>query len=357
MQNTMKGMVLTGHGGMEMLKWKQDIPVPIPKSNEVLIKVNACGLNNTDVNTRIGWYALPSGTETDTSNCTDGAWGGQSIKFPRIQGADICGTVISVGNALYEALLGCKVLVEPWIRDDADSDNLDKARYLGSEIDGGFAEYVKVPQSAVYPIESTFSDIELATFATSYITAENMLDRACVTNEDQILITGASGGVGSALIQLAQRRGAKTIALSSRDKAELINGMNPDAILFRESGDLKQTLLASSGLSEVSVVADVVGGPLWQSFIDIIARGGRYVCSGAIASPHVSFDLRTFYLRDLTFLGATVVPKGTFKKLIGYIERKEIKPIVAATYALSNLGMAQKHFLTKNFLGNIVVTP
>ncbi|MBT4106236.1 MAG: zinc-binding dehydrogenase, partial [Proteobacteria bacterium] len=105
------------------------------------------------------------------------------------------------------------------------------------------------------------------------------------------------------------------------------------------------------------VVADVVGGVLWPQLINALTRGGRYTCAGAIGGPIVEFDLRTFYLRDLTFTGATVPPPGVFQDLIGYIERDEIQPLLAATYPLEELHTAQQAFIDKRHVGNIVVEP
>ena len=104
------------------------------------------------------------------------------------------------------------------------------------------------------------------------------------------------------------------------------------------------------------MVADVVGGPLWPQLVSVLARGGRYACAGAIAGPVVRFDLRGFYLRDLTLVGATVVPPGTFADLAGYIERGEVRPMLAATYPLHDLAAAQEAFLAKRHVGSIVVT-
>ena len=111
------------------------------------------------------------------------------------------------------------------------------------------------------------------------------------------------------------------------------------------------------GKKKVSVVADVVGGNLWQQLIEALEKGGRYVCSGAIAGPIVELDLRSLYLRDLTFLGATVPPPKTFADLISYIEKEEIKPLLAKTYPLEKLREAQSEFIAKKHIGNIVVLP
>jgi NADPH:quinone reductase-like Zn-dependent oxidoreductase len=353
----MKAFVLTGHGDMDKLVYHTDWPVPVAGKGEVLVKVHACGLNNTDVNTRTAWYSKgvsenTTGGAFDSADDDDATWGGAPITFPRIQGADVCGSVV----AGPDKLIGCRVLIETWVRDWSDPLNMDKTGYFGSECDGGFAEYVKVDERNVHAIDSTLSDAELATFATSWVTAENMLNRANVTDGDTVLIPGASGGVGSALIQLANRRGATTIAMASRSKHDAVAGFDPHRLLDRAPDNLKQALRQAIGRDTVSVVADVVGGDYWPRLIDVLDRGGRYTCAGAIAGPMVEMDLRTFYLRDLTFTGATIVPPGVFADLVGYIERGEVKPALAATYPLEQLHDAQQAFIDKKHTGNIVVT-
>lgn len=351
---TMQAMVLVGHGDMDQLEWHEDWPVPQPKDNEVLIRVLACGLNNTDVNTRTAWYSKAVSENTTggafaDADEEDATWGGAPITFPRIQGADVCG-IVEQGP---DGMIGKRVLVETWLRDWDDPLNMDKAGYFGSECDGGFAQFVAVDTRNVHVVKSDLSDAELATFATSYVTAENMLRRADVGEGDTVLIPGASGGVGGALIQLANRRGARTIAMASEAKHDEVTLCNPSRILPRAPDNLKGLLKDE----KITVVADVVGGPQWPTLIDLLQRGGRYTCAGAIAGPMVEMDLRTFYLRDLTFTGATVVPPGVFANLVKYIERNEIKPIVAATYPLKELHAAQQAFIDKTHTGNIVVVP
>ena len=351
---TMKAMVLTGHGDMNRLEWHENWPVPRPGKGEVLIRVKACGLNNTDVNTRTGWYssAVSGATTGDTRDSPDAeepSWGGAPIVFPRIQGADVAGEVVDGPDDL----IGRRVMIDPWMRDWNDPLNMNKCGYFGSEADGGFAEYTTVDARNVHPVESPLSDAEIATFATSYMTAENMLNRAAVGKDDTVLIPGASGGVGGALIQLAARRGARTIALASEAKHAAVARYHPDVILPRAPNNLREAL----GDERVTVVADVVGGDMWPALIDVLERGGRYTCAGAIAGPIVTLDLRRFYLRDLTFTGATIVPPGVFADLVRCIERGEIAPVLAATYPLSQLHAAQRAFVDKQHVGNIVVVP
>lgn len=357
----MRGVQLTGHGGMDKLVYSNSLPKPVAGPGEALIRVKACGLNNTDVNTRTAWYS--KGTQEATTGAVlegvddeDATWGGASIQFPRIQGADVCGIVEAVGQGGDASLVGKRVLLDTWLRDWDDPLNLNKTGYFGSEMDGGFADYTKAPIRNVYPVDSSLSHAELASFATSYVTAENMLNRAQVAAGDVVLIPGASGGVGSALIQLANRRGAKTVAMASESKHAGLAAAKPTALLPRSVPDLAAALEAAIGRPNVSVLADVVGGQDWPQWLEVIERGGRLTCAGAIAGPIVPFDLRSFYLRDLTFTGATVVPPGVFGDLVGYIERGEVRPMVAATYPLAELHAAQQAFIDKQHVGNIVIT-
>ena len=123
-----------------------------------------------------------------------------------------------------------------------------------------------------------------------------------------------------------------------------------------QSADLKSALDNAIGKHSVTVVADIVGGANWKNLIDLLAQGGRYTCAGAIAGPIVEMDLRTLYLHDLTFTGCTVVAPDTFGKLVSYIERGEVSPVLAATYPLAKLQEAQAQFIRKQHIGNIVVT-
>lgn len=355
----MRAMVLTGHGGLNQLEYRQDWPKPVAGDEEVLIRVRACGLNNTDVNTRIGWYAMAPADGADAVK--NAAWGGVALDFPRIQGADVVGVVEAVGKrvdrCVEQNLSARRVLVDPWLRDWADPHNLTKTGYFGSECDGGFAEYACVHHRNVHPIESDLCDAELATFATAALTAEHMLTAALVGEGDVVLISGASGGVGSALIQLCKTRRATSIALCAAAKSERVRALGAEVLAYssRDDFDLATELHRQCGREQVSVVADLVGGEIWPSLIATIARGGRYVCAGAIAGARVDFDLRTFYLNNLTLVGATIAPPGLFAGVVKLIERGALQPTLAATYPLAQLREAQQAFIAKQHVGNIVV--
>lgn len=173
-----------------------------------------------------------------------------------------------------------------------------------------------------------------------------------MTAGDQVLVTGASGGVGSAAVQLAPRRGAQVIALCAKDKQLALRELGADVVLDRNC-DLRAEL----GSESVDVVVDLVAGPGWPVLLDLLRRGGRYAVAGAIAGPQVTLDVRTLYLKDLSFFGCTWQPRSVFENLIRYIEAGELQPMVAQSWPLAQLKEAQQRFVAKDFVGKLVVIP
>jgi NADPH:quinone reductase-like Zn-dependent oxidoreductase len=357
---TMKAVLLKGHGGFDQLDYREDVPVPVPRAGEVLIRVAAAGINNTDINTRTGWYSKGVGEGTTpeagrsgfaAANPRDAGWTGGERKFPLIQGADVCGRIVAVGPGVATSRIGERILAEPALREPVAWQPY-QAHYLGSECDGGFAEYAKVPAVHAYRIEVGLSDAELATFPCAYSAAENMITRANLGGGESVLITGASGGVGSAAVQLARRRGANVTAITSAAKVEQVKSLGADRIILRDSN-----LTDQIDAETIDVVIDVTGGRQWPHLLEALRRGGRYAASGAIAGPIVELDLRTLYLKDLRLLGCTILEPPVFPNLVGYIERGEIRPVLAKTFPLRDIVRAQQEFLAKGFVGKLVLLP
>ena len=354
---TMHAVILTGHGGIDKLVYKTNVEVPLPKPDEVLVSVKGAGINNTDINTRIGWYSKSVTSNTNdggakglvAAKTEDSSWSGKPLNFPLIQGADVFGEITKVGSDINPARIGESVLVRTMQENPYTSEN--SCWTLGSECNGGFAQYTAVRSSEAFVINSDWSAIELGSIPCAYSTAEGLLHRSKVEKET-ILITGASGGVGSATIQLAKLRDARVIAQCTSEKSEEVLQIGADKIVFRDSD-----LLAEIGKDSVDVVIDLVGGPDWTQLLEIIKPRGRYATSGAIAGPIVELDLRTLYLKDLTLYGCTFQPKEVFINLIKYIEENKIKPLVAKSYPLKEIKKAQLDFLSKKFTGKLVLVP
>jgi NADPH:quinone reductase-like Zn-dependent oxidoreductase len=348
----MNAVLLTGHGGFERLSYRSDVPTPTPGADEVLVRVGAAGVNNTDINLRAGWYSK-SAAEGDSRNppTQDAGWTGTAVTFPLIQGADVCGRIAATGRGVAAARCGERVLVDPVLRARPTAHGI-QTLYLGSDCDGAFADYVCVPAINAHPIDSALSDAELASFPCSYTAAENMLTRADVRGGETVLVTGASGGVGSAAVQLAKRRGARIVAIAALSKAAEVSRLGASQVLPRDAD-----LAAALGRESVDAVIDVVGGEQFPALLEILRRGGRYAAAGAIAGPRVILDLRTLYLKDLRLLGCTIAEPEIFDALVRYIEQAQIVPLLARTYRLRDIAEAQRDFLSKRHLGKIVLTP
>ncbi|BAV52844.1 alcohol dehydrogenase (plasmid) [Mesorhizobium loti] len=349
----MTGVLLVGHGGFDKLEYRLDIPVPKPGPDEVLIRVAAAGVNNTDINTRIGWYSKSVKSSTDEgatqAQDADATWTGVPMSFPRIQGADCCGHIVSVGINVDPCRIGERVINANTLRFYVDYRPME-SWVFGSEVDGAFAQYMKAPSCEAHKVNCDWSDVELASVSCSYSTAENLLHRAGVKVGEHVVITGASGGVGSAAVQLAKRRGAFVTAIVGATKADEMLQLGADRVVLRG-----ESLVKRLGNETVDVVVDVAAGPAFVELLDILKKGGRYAVGGAIAGPIVELDVRTLYLKDLTFFGCTFQDDVVFRNLVSYIENGEIRPLVGKTYPLQDIVKAQQDFLSKTISGKLVL--
>ena len=360
----MRAAILTATGGPEVLQIRDDAPVPDLALDGVLIQVEACGVNNTDINTRVGWYSKSVSAGTDGTQVAegveDGGWGGTTVVFPRIQGADPSGTVVAAGADADQDLVGQRVLVDPWIRDRQHPERRELAGYLGSEFDGGFAQYCAVPARNVYPHNSELSAVQLASLPCSWSTAEHMLARVQLAAGQSIAVTGASGGVGTALISLAKLRGADVVAIAGPTKLDAVLQLGADAAVSRSQQDSSEAAVVTAALEknggQFDAVADVVGGDAFPHWLGSLKRGGQYVTAGAIAGPNVDLDLRTLYLNDLQLHGATIYEPQVFSALMDRVRDNKIAPVVARTYPLERIADAQAAFLKKEHVGAIVIT-
>ena len=344
---TMQAAVLDGHGGPERIRVENRFPRPAPAPGEALIRVGAAGINNTDIWSREGAYSA------DPSE--PAGWRGVPLDCPRIQGGDVAGTIAALGDGVPDRRLGQRVLVNALLYGDEGDGMLD-AGLLGSERNGGFAEYVTVPAENAHPVDTALSDAELATFPIAYLTALHMLNRARLAAGETVIVTGSSGGVGTALVELAVARDARAIALTSRGKFDYAVSLGASACIDRRDPSLASRLGEASG-GGAQVAADVVGGELLDALLAALAPGGRYVTGGAIAGPRVTMDLRTLYLRHLEMIGSTMGTRDEFGELVGLIERGLLKPRLAHSRPLSQIHQAQREFEEKAFSGKLVLIP
>ena len=223
---------------------------------------------------------------------------------------------------------------------------------MASDFDGAFAQFVKVPATEVFPVDCDWTDAELGTIPCAYGTAENMLHRAKVSKGEHVLIAGASGGVGSAAVQLSKRRGAIVTAIAGKTKLQKVLEIGADQVIARG-----ENVVDCLGEKSVDIVVDNVAGASFGRMLKVLKRGGRFVSSGAIAGPIVELDMRDFYLKDLRLIGCTAWDKPVFPNLVSYIEHGEIRPLLAKTFPLDKIVEAQQEFTKKKHVGKFVLIP
>ena len=339
--DVMEAAVTVGHGGPEMIEFRTDVPVPSVKPGGALVRVTAAAVNNTDLWSREGRY----GTAEDSDAVA--GWQGTPLHFPRIQGIDVAGVVVDVGEEVDREWIGRRVIVDS----AAEYRNGVPSRIIGSELDGGFAQFFGAAIDQLHDVtHSPLTDVQLACLPTAYGTALGMLNRAGCAAGERVLVTGASGGVGMAAVQLAMARGCVVIARTSEPKAALLRDLGVDEVSVRGVDDLLDT-------AEVDLVVDVVGGDEFGALVDRLRDDGRLVTAGAIAGPVVELDLRRLYLRWRTLIGSTMHTRDDFAELAAFARAGSLAPLVADVQPLRRIGAAQERFVAKDFVGKLVLDP
>lgn len=335
------------HGGGEALVVRQ-APQPSPRAGEVLVRVLAAAVNNTDIWTREGAY----GTADDPSAVA--GWRGVPIVTPRIQGADVVGVVEQVGSGVDTALLSRRVLLDPATY-AGDGDSADPVAIMGSEYDGGFAEYCVVAADAAHDVtDSPLTDVQLASMPIAYGTAIGMLSRAEAAAGETVVVTGASGGVGVALVQLASALGLRVLAVSTPDKSESLIGLGASDVLDRGSSRLADDTRAAAP-NGVDLVADVVGGPLFTGWPGLVRDHGRIVVAGGFAGPVVTLDLRRLYLGQKRIIGSTMHTRAHFARLAELARSGVVAPPVARVFGLDDIHAAQQAIRDSATIGKVVI--
>ncbi|WP_373002214.1 zinc-binding dehydrogenase [Marinobacter sp.] len=361
--NTMKAMVLTGHGDVDKLEY-QDVPVPRAGPGQVLVQVTATAKNNTDRKAREGLYPTKKGEMTSFQ-----MGGKPTLVFPRIQGADIAGRVLAVGDGVDKSRIGERGLLDFNIYADDRRDINLTPDYFGHGADGGYAEYVALPSDQFHHIPNAeLADAEVASMGMcSYQTAMHMLTSANIKAGERVLVTGASGGVGTALIQLCRIMGAIPYALSKRDKSEALLELGAEAVLDRSDMDsFVDRVKAETGGKPIDAVMDLVGGEMTDVFIDTMifdmnARSTypRLSIAGA-SGGNISEILWTrIYLYQVQIFGVSHGTREEAEQLMAWIREGQLKPVLHGAFRLSDLHQAEEYFVNRgsNYLGKIVIVP
>ena len=343
----MRAVRIVGHGGPEVLELAE-VPVPAPAAGEVLVQVSAVALNNTDLWTRQGAYGRPGDPGAPSG------WRGP-IDFPRIQGADVAGRIAAVGSGVDAGLVGRRVVVDPAIY-DGDGPDAHPVGLMGSERDGGYAEYVTASAERVHDVaESPLTDDQLATLPTAYGTALGMIERGRLRAAETVLVSGASGGVGLALVQIARARGARVLAISSGPKIDAVREAGAHEVVDR-AGDVVEQLRAAAP-EGIDVALDVVAGDLVADGLPLLREGGRWVVAGALGGYAVTFDVRRLYLHNAQVIGSAMHTPAHFEMLVDLARRADVRPVIAAAFPLEQAARAQDELSRRGHVGKIVLRP
>ncbi len=362
---TMAAVQLVGHGGVDQLQYSTEVPVPQPGQGDVLVQVTATAKNNTDRKAREGLYPTK-----DKGDVTSFQMGGEAtLTFPRIQGADIVGRVVAVGEGVSESRIGERGLLDFNLYPDDRRDINLTPDYYGHGADGGFAEYVALPSDQFHRVDNPeLSDAELASMGMcSYQTAYHMLTVAGVAAGERVLVSGASGGVGTALIQLCRIIGAIPYALSQQDKAYALLALGAEAVLDRsDMSQFTEQVKAVTGGKPIDAVMDLVGGEMTDAFIDTMifdmkqrSTYPRLSIAGASSGNLSEIMWTRVYLYQVQVFGVSHGTREEAEQLIAWIREGALKPVLHAAFPLSHLREAEEYFVHRgsNYLGKIVIVP
>lgn len=359
--DTMMAMLLTGHGGVDKLVLRHDVPVPRPGPGEVLIQVTATAKNNTDRKVREGLYASKDKDDVTSFQST--------LRFPRIQGADVVGRIVAAGEGVDTRRIGERVLMDFNIYSDDRRDIYLIPDYIGHGCDGGFAEYTVAPADQCHAVDKPdLADAELAALGMcSHQTAYHMLTIANVTAGERVLVSGASGGVGTALIQLCRIIGAVPYALSTADKADALMALGAEAVIDRtDIAHLTDRVRDLTGGAPIDAVMDLIGGDMTLRFIDTMvfdmARRATYPrlsIAGASGGNVSEMLWALIYVNQVQIFGVSHGTRAEVDTLMEWIRSGTLKPVVHAAFRLSDLHAAERYFANRgsSFIGKIVVVP
>lgn len=361
----MSAVQLMGHGGTDQLVYRDDVAVPRPGEGEVLVKVTATAKNNTDRKVREGLYP----TERDDDVASFQIGGAPTLQFPRIQGADVVGRVAAVGPGVDETRIGERGLLDFNIYADERRDINLTPDYYGHGRDGGFAEYIAVPSDQFHAVPNPeLADAELAVLGMcSYQTALHMLNAASVDAGEQVLVTGASGGVGTALIQLCRLLGAVPHAVSSPGKTQALLDLGAESVVDRTGvTDWPRAVNDATGGRVIDAVMDLAGGAMTNPLIDVMIQrmAERRTCprlsiAGASAGNVTEILWTRIYLYQVRVFGVSHGTRDEADQLIEWIRDGSLRPVLHGTFRLSDIHRAEEYFVGRgnDYIGKMAIVP
>jgi len=343
----MRAALFDGFGGPEVLRI-DEVRRPEPGPGEVLVQVKAAGMNHLDLWVRRG---LPVQTT-----------------MPHIGGSDVAGVVAGLGPDVTGVRVGARVVVNPslwcgrceWCLRGEQPLCVDY-RILGEHTNGGFAEYVAVPARNLFAIPDDFTFAEAAAVPLAFSTAwRGLITRGRLRPGEAVLITGASGGVATAAVQIARLAGARVFALTTGDNVDRVRALGAHVVYDRESGDAgdwSREIWKDTGKRGVDVAFDSVGRAIWPQLLRALARGGRLVTYGATTGADAATDVRVVFWKQIEILGTTMASPREFDAVMRLVFRRELRPVVDVELPLAEVRQAHERLEAGRHFGKIVLVP
>lgn len=341
----MRAAVFDRHGGPEVVEVRE-VPTPSPGPGEVLLRVEACGMNHLDLWVRRG---LPIETT-----------------MPHIGGSDVVGVVVRHGPGAEDPPLGVRVVVNPalWCGACAycvrgEQSLCVRFRILGEHTNGGFAEYVVVPADHCYALPEEIRSTDAAAWPISYQTAwRALVTRARLRPGEDVLVLGASGGTALAAIQIAKLLGARVFAVTQgADKVARLRALGADVVYDRAEVDWSREVWRDTGKRGVDVVVENVGQATWEGSLRTVAKGGRIVTYGATTGPHGATDLRRVFWNQIDILGTTMASRAEFEAMLRVALRGQLPPVIDSVIPLERARDAHARLESGQHFGKIVLVP
>lgn len=345
MPSMMRAAVFETFGGPDVVEVKK-VPMPEPGPGQVRVKVEAAAMNHLDLWVRRG---LPIETP-----------------MPHIGGSDIAGLVHAVGPGAEDVPVGTRVVVDPslgydWYEGQDRGESFDELpfRIIGEHTQGGFAEYAVVPAGNLLEVPEGVSSVDAAACGLVFVTAwRALVSRGRLRAGERVLITGASGGVGTAAVQIAARAGAKVFAVTGgRDNAVRAKSLGADVVYDRFEVDFSREVWRDTYKSGVHVAFDTVGEEIWSKCLRALARGGRLVTSGATTGSRGSTEIRLVFWKQLEILGSTMGTPTEFREVMRLVFDGVFEPVIHEVLPLSEARRAHEILEGGDVFGKLVLVP
>ena len=342
----LKAIVYYKHGDAKKLVYEER-PKPVIEPNEVLVRIKACALNRLDILSRKGIFKIEE-------------------YMPHILGSDISGIVNDVGSNVKDIKIGSNVMVYPYLYcgkcfqcSSGNENYCSSVKIIGSQIDGGYAEYVKIPERNIISISGKFSFEQYAAMPVDLTTVWNsLMTRGKLKMNESILIWAAGSGAGTIAIQLAKLIGAKvftTVGLTNKIKRA--QQIGADLVLNHYKDNIPSIIQEHTDGKGVDVVLDFTGASTWQRSIVSLRVGGRLLCFGGTSGYNVDFNIRQFYTKQLTLIGTYGGTKSDLIQALSLAEQEKMLPVIDSILPLKEAWKAHEKMEKSKHFGKIVLTP